>query len=274
MTDSVNKKANNSSPLTIEIVTLFPEYFEGAVRQSIVGRALSSDLFTCTVVNLRDFGLGAHKVVDDAPFGGGGGMTLALEPLTNCLKQLGYTPREKDQKSASATTESNNRLILTSAAGKPFNQNLAVEYSLLEKITIVCGHYLGVDERLQELFDIEELSLGDYVLTGGEPAALVMVDAIVRLLPGALGNFSSALSDSHQEGLLGAPVYTRPEEFMGRKAPAELLSGDHRLVENFRRLSAIRKTARMRPDIYQTLVSSGEISAEEKTLTDKAMHSA
>jgi len=246
--------------LTIEIVTLFPDYFAGLREQSIIGRGIKAGLFAIRTINLREYGLGKHKQVDDTPFGGGGGMTLMLEPLTNCLLDLGYhTKDERDNKSADS------RLILTSAAGKRFEQKKAVELSLLKRVTIICGHYLGVDERLLELFEIEELTLGDFVLTGGEPAAAVMADAICRLTPGALGNFSSALADSHQEGLLGAPVYTRPETFHGLSVPNELLSGNHKEIAQFRRESALKKTAQMRPDILSRDDVAQELSKDEQS---------
>lgn len=249
--------------LVLEIVTLFPKYFDAALSESIIGRARDSQLFDVRIIDLRDHGIGKHRVVDDAPFGGGGGMVLALEPLVNALSDLGYQPNE--------TLES--RLILTSAAGKTFNQDKAVELSLESRITIICGHYLGVDERLTELFAFEEISIGDYVLTGGEPAAAVMLDAIVRLIPGALGDFSSALADSHQEGLLGAPVYTRPETYLGKTVPGELLGGDHKRVAEFRRKRSLRKTAENRPDILARPEIAADLNKEEKEML-KQMSSA
>ncbi|HSG98757.1 MAG TPA: tRNA (guanosine(37)-N1)-methyltransferase TrmD, partial [candidate division Zixibacteria bacterium] len=226
--------------LTLEIVTLFPGYFEGVTRESILGRGLTAGLFDIRIVNLREFGLGKHRIVDDTPYGGGGGMVLMLEPLVKCLNTLGYRTGE---------LATDGRLLLTSAAGEPFRQDKAVELSLAKRVTIICGHYLGVDERLLDLFPIEEISIGDYVLTGGEPAAAVIVDAICRLVPGALGDFSSALADSHQERILGAPVYTRPENFAGLAVPEELKSGDHKKIAEYRRREALRKTALRRPEI-------------------------
>ncbi len=267
----MNEKGN-SHRLTIEIVTLFPDYFTGLKRQSIIGRGIDSGLFEIKTVNLRDYGIGKHRQVDDTPFGGGGGMTLMLEPLTNCLIDLGYKPQDKPKNSSNSQNDDDNdsnkrrRLILTSAAGKRFEQNKAVELSLLERVTIVCGHYLGVDERVMDIFDIEELSVGDFVLTGGEPAAAILSDAICRLTPGALGNFSSALSDSHQEGILGPPVYTRPETFRGVTVPSELLSGNHKEIERFRRESALKKTAQLRPDILSRPEIAQELSKKEQAL--------
>ncbi len=248
--------------LKIEIVTLFPEYFTGLIRQSIIGRGIDAGLFEIKTIDLRDYGIGKHRQVDDTPFGGGGGMTLMLEPLTNCLIDLGYQPKGEDRDSAK--NDSKSRLILTSAAGKRFTQDKAVEFSLFERVTIICGHYLGVDERLLDIFEIEELTIGDFVLTGGEPAAATMLDAICRLRPGALGNFSSALSDSHQEGILGPPVYTRPETFRGLTIPEELLSGHHEKISRFRRESALKKTAEMRPDILSRPEIAQELSDKER----------
>lgn len=247
--------------LSIEIVTLFPGYFDGALRESIIGRGIQAQLFEIRITNLRDFGLGKHRTVDDTPFGGGGGMTLMLEPLVNCLANLGYEPGK--------ALDSDTELLLTSAAGKPFDQSEAVRMSLKKRVTIVCGHYLGVDERLMELFPIREVSIGDYTLTGGEPAAAVMLDAICRLVPGALGNFSSAQADSHQEGILGAPVYTRPEEFMGLRAPAELLSGDHKKIAEFRRQQALVKTQRSRPELLEKEEIQSTLSDEDLDFVNK-----
>jgi len=241
--------------MKIEIVTLFPGYFDSVVSQSIIGKGKEKALFEIEIIDLRDFAADRHRTTDDKPFGGGGGMVLKLEPLDACLKSCGYEKRAKPKE----------RIVLTSAAGKSFDQAKAVELSLQERVTIICGHYLGVDERILSLYDIEELSIGDYVLTGGEPAAAVMLDAIVRLLPGVLGNFESALDDSHIEGFLGTPVYTRPEEYRGLKAPEELMSGDHKLIDKYRRQEALRKTFKNRPE----LLEKAELDKEEKKFIDR-----
>jgi tRNA (guanine37-N1)-methyltransferase len=241
--------------MKIEIITLFPAYFDSVITQSILGKGLEKKLFDIRIINLRDFTTDRHQTADDKPFGGGGGMVMKIEPLYNCLKSLGYG-------SATAPTE---RLILTSAAGKLFSQEKAVQYSLLERVTIICGHYLGVDERILALFEIEEISVGDYVMTGGEAAAAVILDAVARLIPGVLGNFESALADSHTEKLLGAPVYTRPEEFVGLKVPAPLLEGNHALIKKHRRSESIRKTFRNRPELLQ----GEELDKEELKYLDK-----
>jgi len=229
--------------MRIEIISLFPGYFESIVKQSILGRGKENRLFDIRIVNLRDFTTDRHQTADDKPYGGGGGMVLKVEPLCNCLESLGYEGNSK----------SGEKIILTSAAGKLFNQPKAVEYSLLERLTIICGHYLGVDERILSLFEIEEISIGDYVMTGGEAAAAVIIDAVTRLIPGVLGNFESALSDSHSEKLLGAPVYTRPETFKELRVPEPLLEGNHRLIEQFRRREMIGKTFLNRPELLKNI---------------------
>ncbi len=231
--------------MKFEIVTLFPDYFELSIRQSLLGKAIDKKLFEIEIINLRDFAEGRHLTVDDRPFGGGGGMVLMIEPIDRCLQHLGY-PRRSE-----GTIDDRTRILLTSAAGQLFRQPTAIRYSLLERVTIICGHYLGVDDRLVELYDIEEVSLGDFILTGGEPAAAAIVDAVGRLIPGMLGNFESALDDSHMEGLLGAPCYTRPAEYRGLKVPEVLLSGDHKAIDQYRRDEALKKSKAVRPDLLK-----------------------
>ncbi|MEW5925218.1 MAG: tRNA (guanosine(37)-N1)-methyltransferase TrmD [Candidatus Zixiibacteriota bacterium] len=225
--------------MRIEIVTLFPEWFDSVISQSIIGRGIESKLFDIRIINLRDYATDKHRTADDTPYGGGGGMVLKVEPLYHCLKDLGCEQKAKPGE----------KVILTSAAGKKFTQEAAVGYSLLDRLIIICGHYLGVDERILALYEIEEVSIGDYVMTGGEAAAAVITDAVVRLIPGVLGNFESAMADSHSEKILGAPVYTRPEEFLGMKVPEILLGGNHRLIEEYRRKESLRKTFENRPEL-------------------------
>jgi tRNA (guanine37-N1)-methyltransferase len=241
--------------MKIEIITLFPEYFEAITGHSILGRGREKELFEIRIINLRDFAHDKHQTADDKPFGGGGGMVLKIEPLTECLRSLGYGPE----------TKPGEKIVLTSAAGKQYTQAKAVELSLLSRVTIICGHYLGVDERILSLFDIEEISIGDYIMTGGEAAAAVMLDSVARLIPGVLGNFESALEDSHTEGILGTPVYTRPEEFEGMKVPEPLAGGNHRLIKKFRRMEAIRKTYENRPELLEKI----ELEKDEIEFIDK-----
>ncbi len=230
--------------MRFEIITLFPDYFTLSLGQSLIGKAVEKRLFDIAIINPREFATDKHRTVDDTPFGGGGGMVMKLEPLDRCLASLGYC-----HKGEGALPDEKRRLILTSAAGRLFTQAKAVEYSLCERVTIICGHYLGVDERLLALYEIDEVSIGDYVLTGGEPAAAVMLDAIARLIPKVLGNFESALNDSYMNQMLGSPCYTKPAEYQGLKVPEMLQSGHHKQIEQFRRTEAIRKCLRHRPEL-------------------------
>ncbi|MDX9857718.1 MAG: tRNA (guanosine(37)-N1)-methyltransferase TrmD [candidate division Zixibacteria bacterium] len=231
--------------MTFEIVTLFPDYFSLSLKQSLVGKGVENGLFDIKIINLRDYAVDKHRTVDDTPFGGGGGMVMKVEPLDRCLTAMGWSHR------GAAAADRREHLVLTSAAGKPLVQDDAVRYSLAERVTIICGHYLGVDDRVLQLYDIEEVSIGDYVLTGGEPAAAVMVDAIGRLIPGVLGNFESALEDSYMNQLLGSPCYTRPAEYEGLTVPDELLSGDHARIRQYRRRAAIARCAERRPELLE-----------------------
>jgi tRNA (guanine37-N1)-methyltransferase len=246
--------------MKFEIITLFPDYFALSMKQSLIGKALEKRLFDIEIINFRDFSTDKHHTVDDTPFGGKGGMVMKIEPLDLCLKHLGW-PHRADR----GIDRTRERLILTSAAGRTLNQAVAVEYSLLERVTIICGHYLGVDERILDLYDIDEVSIGDYILTGGEPAAAVMLDAIVRLIPKVLGNFESALNDSFMNQMVGTPCYTRPAEYEGLKVPEELISGNHAEVDKFRRIAAIQKCLKHRPDLLRT----ADLTDDEIRLIDE-----
>jgi len=242
--------------MKFEIITLFPDYFEQSLKQSLLGKAVSDGLVKFKIVDLRKFATDKHRTVDDTPYGGGGGMVLKIEPIDNCLASLGYEHK--------INTENNkdSRIVLTSAAGETFTQRKAIEYSDCQRLTIICGHYLGVDERLLELYEVDEISIGDYVLTGGEPAATVMIDAVARLLPKVLGNFQSALDDSFMDQITGTPCYTRPAEYEGLSVPSELLSGNHEGLKKFRKKEAVRKCSKNRPDLLRNL----EISEEDLEL--------
>lgn len=208
----------------IDIITIFPEYFNGVLESSILGKALSSGKAEVVIHNLRDFGSGKHKLTDDRPYGGGAGMVMLIEPIDRMLSALGYKK---------GTT--NEKIILTSAKGRLFKQPLAKELSTLQRLCLICGHYEGVDERVaQHLVDFE-LRIGDYVLTGGEPAAAVITDALVRLQPGVLGNQESLTGESHnQPGQFAHPQYSRPAVYNNWPVPPVLLSGDHQNIEKFR----------------------------------------
>jgi len=233
--------------MKFEIITLFPDYFSQSLKQSLLGKAVDEGIVQVDLIDLRNFATDKHRTVDDTPFGGGGGMVMKIEPLDKCLESLGYAHKGEKE------STNKERIVLTSAAGEPFNQPMAIEYSLCERITIICGHYLGVDERLLELYDIDEVSIGDYVLTGGEPAAAVMVDAVTRLIPKVLGNFESALGDSFMDQITGTPCYTRPAVYNELEVPAELMSGNHEEIKKFRRKEAVRKCMKNRPDLINKL---------------------
>ena len=217
----------------INIITLFPGMFEGVFQESILARAVARDLVAVRIIQLREYGLGPHRVVDDTPYGGGGGMILKPEPIAAALDNL--NPR--------------GRVVLTTPRGRPFIQDDALRLSREPVTTIICGHYEGVDERVSQLYVDEELSIGDYVLTGGELPAMVMADAIVRLLPGALGTDSLHTGDSHYRGLLEHPHYTKPREFKGLSVPEVLLSGNHEEIRIWREARALEKTRAVRPDL-------------------------
>ena len=222
--------------LTINVVTLFPEVFTAALAASIPGRAAAAGLVRYRVVQLRDYTHDRHHTVDDAPYGGGAGMVLKPEPVFEAVEAL----------APAAGTP----VVLLSARGKAFTHDDAVRYSLQPELTLLCGHYKDVDQRVADGLATEEISLGDFVLTGGEPAAWCVVDAVVRLLPGALGDHESAASDSHYDGLLAPPSYTRPPSYRGHDVPAVLLSGDHDKIAAWRAAEAERLTRARRPDLW------------------------
>lgn len=220
--------------LTINVVTLFPEWFTAPLGSSILGRAAKAGLVRYRTVQLREYTHDKHQTVDDAPYGGGAGMVLKVEPLVEAVEGL---------KAAGP-------VVLMSARGKLFTHDTAVRYSLGSELTLLCGHYKDVDQRVAEVLNAEEVSIGDFVLSGGEPAALCVVDAVVRLLPGALGDHESASSDSHYEGLLAPPSYTRPPSYRGLDVPDVLLSGDHDKIAAWRAAEAERLTRERRPDLW------------------------
>jgi tRNA (guanine37-N1)-methyltransferase len=220
--------------LTINVVTLFPEVFAAPLRASIVGRAAAQGLVRYRVVQLRDYAHDRHKTVDDAPYGGGAGMVLKPEPFFEAIEDLKAGPP----------------IVLLSARGRLFDHNDAVRFSLGTELTLLCGHYKDVDQRVADGLGAEELSVGDFVLSGGEPAALCVLDAVVRLLPGALSDHESAATDSHYDGLLAAPSYTRPPSYRGMDVPGVLLSGDHAGIVAWREAEAERLTRERRPDLW------------------------
>ena len=233
--------------MKIELVTLFPEFFRSPLTTSMVARASKLGLAQLEVHDLRAYADDRHHTVDDTPYGGGGGMVIKPEPVAKAWETLGLAQA---------------RCIYLSADGIPFDQGLAVELSLAPHLVLLCGHYKGIDERIRHRYIDQEISIGDYVLTGGESAALVVLDAVVRLIPGVLGNFESALEDSFQEDLLDCPWYTRPAVFAGDAVPEVLLSGDHQQVRQWRRRQALRRTFDRRPD----LLAKAGLDEEEQRL--------
>ena len=220
--------------LTINVVTLFPEMFEGPLWVSILGRAAEQGLVRYRVVQLRAYTHDRHQTVDDSPYGGGAGMVLKPEPFFEAVEDLRTGPP----------------IVLLSARGRPFTHRDAVRFVVGQQLTLLCGHYKDVDQRVADGLGAEELSVGDFVLSGGEPAALCVVDAVVRLLPGALGDHESAATDSHYDGLLSPPSYTRPPRYRGMDVPAVLLSGDHEQIARWREAEAERLTRERRPDLW------------------------
>ncbi|MDR2118426.1 MAG: tRNA (guanosine(37)-N1)-methyltransferase TrmD [Tannerellaceae bacterium] len=222
--------------MRIDILTVLPEMIEGMLHCSILQRAQDKGLAEIHLHNLRDYTANKWRRVDDYPFGGEAGMVIQIEPVDRAIAAL-KEKREYDE------------VIYTSPDGKVFNQQMANSMSLLHNLIILCGHYKGVDYRIREHLITLEISVGDYVLTGGEPAAAIIADAVVRLLPGAIGDEQSALSDSFQDKLLAPPVYTRPAEYKGWKVPEILLSGHQRKIDEWRLQQAYERTARLRPDL-------------------------
>jgi tRNA (guanine37-N1)-methyltransferase len=224
--------------MKINVITIFPEVMSGILSMGMLGIAAKKSLVAYNVVNLRDFTKDKHRTVDDGPYGGGGGMILMAPPVVDAVESLGLA--------------AGSPVVLLSPAGKKFDQTLAHEYSSREEITFVCGRYKGVDERVRDLVVTEEVSIGDFILSGGELAAAVCIEAIVRLKDDVLGNKDTRESDSFEierDYLLDCAYYTRPEEYRGLKVPEVLLSGNHKEIEKWRKTSSLRRTEQLRPDL-------------------------
>jgi tRNA (guanine37-N1)-methyltransferase len=235
--------------MRIDILCLFPEMFDSPLNHSIIKRAREAGLVNIVIHNIRDYAHDKHRTVDDYPYGGGPGMVLKPEPVFEAAETV------KQQ-----TGVSEMPIVLLTPQGRLFSQSVAQELALHPYLMLICGHYEGLDERVCEYLATDEISIGDYVLSGGELAALVVVDAVVRLIPGVLGSEDSATSDSHSNGLLEYPQYTRPQVYRGWSVPSVLLSGNHREVAQWRRRQAILRTAARRPD----LLNKANLSDEEK----------
>ena len=222
--------------MRIDILTIFPDLFLGVIQTSIIKRAIDSKTVEIVVHNIRDYSKDKHNKVDDYVFGGEAGMVMTIQPIADLINKL-KTERKYDE------------IIYTSPDGETLNQKTSNSLSLLNNIIILCGHYKGIDQRIRDLFITKEISIGDYVLTGGELAAAVITDSIVRLIPGAISDIESALSDTFQDNLLAPPVYTRPADYEGNKVPDILLSGNFKEIEKWRLEKAIEKTKKLRPDL-------------------------
>ena len=222
----------------IDIISCVPELMRSPLEHSILKRAQEKSLLSIALHDLRDFGLGKYKQIDDYPYGGGAGMVMKIEPIASCIRSL-------------QSQHSYDEIIYLSPDGQQLTQQIANELSQKDKLLLLAGHYKGVDQRVRDMFITRELSIGDYVLSGGELPALVLVDAIGRLIPGVLGNESSALFDSFQDSLLTPPLYTRPASFEGHEVPSVLLSGHQQRIEDWKEEESLKKTQQLRPDLLE-----------------------
>lgn len=224
--------------MRLDILTIFPEMFEGPFSHSIIKRAIKKSLVDIHIHNVRDYSNNKHKNVDDYPFGGTSGMVMMIQPIADCIEKL-KGERDYDE------------IIFMTPDGELFNQSIANQLSMKGNIILLCGHYKGIDERIREQYITREISIGDYVLSGGELAAAVVADSIVRLIPGVLNDETSALSDSFQDGLLSPPVYTRPADYNGIKVPDVLLSGNEKEIKKWNYEQAVERTKKRRPDLLK-----------------------
>jgi len=231
--------------MKFDILTLFPGMFAGPFDESIIRRARDKQLIDISLHNIRDYATDRHQTADDAPYGGGAGMVMKVEPLSACIESV------KAQSPASP-------VVMTSPQGRRFTHDVAAELALRPGLIIVCGRYEGIDERVRDLYAEDAISLGDYVLSGGEIAAMAIVDAVTRLVPGVLGSDESAETDSFCDGLLEYPQYTRPPEFKGIMVPEVLLSGNHELIRMWRRRESLRRTRTLRPDLLAEVTLTKE----------------
>lgn len=238
--------ASEMGKMRIDIITAVPELLSGPFDHSMVKRAIEKGLASIHIHNLRDYATGKHKSIDDYPFSGGGGMVLMVEPIDRAISVL---KAQRDYQ----------EIIYTSPDGQAFNQKLANRLSCQENMIILCGHYKGIDQRVRDHLITMEISIGDYVLTGGELAAAIMADAIIRLIPGVLSDEESALTDSFQDNLLAPPIYTRPAEYHGWKVPEILLSGNDRRIEEWKLEQSLERTRQLRPDLLDDQLSRRQI---------------
>ncbi|NVQ86702.1 tRNA (guanosine(37)-N1)-methyltransferase TrmD [Listeria monocytogenes] len=226
--------------MKIDILSIFPDMFSGVTGNSIIKKAIENERVAVEVTDFREYAEGKHHIVDDYPYGGGAGMLLKAQPIFDAVQAV----KEKQP-------ETKPRVILMDPAGKRFNQKMAEEFAEEEHLVFICGHYEGYDERIREHLVTDEVSIGDYILTGGEIGAMIVMDSVIRLLPGVLGNKDSAVTDSFSTGLLEHPHYTRPADFRGMKVPDILLSGNHAWIEEWRDKESLKRTYERRPDLLK-----------------------
>lgn len=236
--------------MRVEILTLFPEMFSGPFDTSIIKRAIDKEILAINLINIRDFSQNKHHTVDATPYGGGAGMVMQVEPLFKAMEHLAESQSDLG------------RVIMMCPQGQPFNQALAKELAMENRLILICGHYEGIDERVTKKWVTDEISIGDYVLTGGELPAMVVVDAVARMIPGVLGEMASAQADSFYNGLLDHPHYTKPRVYQGLEVPAVLLSGHHKNIDNWRRRQALLRTLERRPELLEKV----ELTLEDQKI--------
>ncbi|MBQ3642499.1 tRNA (guanosine(37)-N1)-methyltransferase TrmD [bacterium] len=243
--------------MKFDVLSLFPEMIDSACNYSIIKRAVDADIISVNAINPRDFSKDKHRKVDDTPYGGGAGMLLACQPYLDALK--------------SVELKENSQVIIMSPQGKTFDQKMAKEFSSKDQLVIICGHYEGFDERILEISGAMEVSLGDFVMTGGELPALCVIDSVTRLLDGALGDEESFEYDSHYDGLLEHPHYTKPREYEGLGVPDVLLSGNHEEIRKWRRLQQFIATKKKRPDLFEKFLKSDLSKDDLKILKENGL---
>jgi len=237
-------------PMYIDVITIFPKMFEPVLNESIIRRAQDKGKVKIRIHDLRDYTLDKHRKVDDRPFGGGSGMVMGPEPIFRAVESVKCKAKNVKRRVQNGKI----KVILLSPQGKKFTQSMAKKLCKIKQLILICGHYEGVDERIRQHLADEEISIGDYVLTGGELPAMVLIDALVRLLPGVLGNKNSLNFESFEGNLLEYPQYTRPADFRGMVVPAVLLSGDHKKIAAWRGIESIKRTSQKRPDLLKKVV--------------------
>jgi len=238
--------------ITFDILSIFPEMFLSILGSSLIKKSIENGLVKVNLHNIRDYTRDRHRTTDDTPYGGGGGMVMKVEPVANALK-------------AEVSPEEKTRIILLSPQGEPFKQNVAEELSGYSRVVLICGHYEGIDERIREHLIDQEISIGDYVLSGGELPAMIVVDAVSRLIPGFVGNSDSVLYDSFTTGLLEGPHYTKPREYEGWRVPDVLLSGHQKKINEWRRRESLKRTLQRRPD----MLKQSDLTEEDKRMLEE-----